>query len=66
MPSEEKLALINDIKRMMSVNTQRRSSYDSLGTHKLLDKLFMRLGLVIIIGLLGYLAIRDSNRNKKC
>ncbi len=66
MPNSEKTDLIADIRSLMNRPVRRQSSYDSLGTHKLLDKLFVRLGLVIIIGLLGYIAIRGSSKEKEC
>lgn len=65
MPSTEKDNLINDIKRLMNPIPQRRYSYDSLTTHKIIDKLFMRLGLILIIGLLGFIAIKTVSKDKE-
>ena len=67
MPSEEKNDLINDIRRLMNPVPQRRYNYDSLATHKIIDKLFMRLGIILIIGLLGFVAIKLTTQdNKRC
>lgn len=62
----EKAALIQEIKSMMSNKPYRSRGYDSLTTHKIIDKLFMRLGILIIIGLLGFLALRDYFNNRSC
>ncbi len=67
MSSNEKINLINEIKGLMNPIPQRRYNYDSLTTHKIVDKLFMRLGIVLIIGLLIYVAVKvgTQENNKK-
>lgn len=66
MPSNEKTDLIADIKRLMSPVQYRQPRYDSYTANKVVDKLLIRLGIIAIIGLLGYIVIRDSTRNKQC
>ena len=66
MPNIEKTDLIADIKRLMSPEPRRQSSYDSFTANKVVDKLLVRLGIIAIIGLLGFMVIRDSVRNKQC
>ena len=66
LPNNERKALINDIKELMRPQIRPQPRYESLDTHKLLDKLFVRLGIVTIIGLLGYIVFKGSNRNKQC
>ena len=66
MSSNEKVDLITDIKRLMSPVQYRQPRYDSYTANKVVDKLLIRLGIVAIIGLLGYMIIRDTTRNKQC
>lgn len=66
MPINEKAALIADIKRLMNPIKPVRSSYDSNLANKVVDKLLVRIGIIAIIGLLGYIIIKDSFHNKSC
>lgn len=66
MPDNEKTALINDIRRLMNPIPRRQPSYESYTANKVVDKLLIRLGIIAIIGLLGYIVIRDSTQNRRC
>ena len=66
MPSNEKTALINDIRKLMSPIPRRQPSYDSYTANKVVDKLLIRLGIIAIVGLLGYIIIRDSTQKRLC
>ena len=66
MPSNEKNALIADIKRLMGPQLRRQPSFESYTANRIVDKLFIRLGIVAIIGLLGYLILKGSNDNRRC
>ncbi len=50
---------------MIPMRRQTRS-YDSFTANKVVDRLLLRLGIIAIIGLLGFIVIRDSTRNKNC
>ncbi|HEC37525.1 hypothetical protein LCGC14_0950000 [marine sediment metagenome] len=59
--------LIADIKRLMTPATYKRANVESYTVNKIIDKLFIRLGLVAILGLLGYVAIKiGANNNRRC
>ena len=66
MSTSEKSNLIADIKRLMNPPALRQSGYESFTANKVVDKLLVRLGIVAIIALVGYLVIKDSVRNKSC
>lgn len=61
---ETKSNLIREIKGMMNGGGYRSRGYDSLAVHKTVDKLLIRLGIIVIIGLLGYIAIKNNRRCK--
>ena len=65
MPSKERESLISDIKNLMSNRTNTKQSYSSGIVNKVVDKIFVRLGIVSIIGLLLYLAIKKSSEKDK-
>jgi len=66
MPTNEKNDLIADIKRLMNPAPVRQYGYDSFVANKVVDKLLIRLGIIAIIGLLGFIIIKDSVRSKQC
>ena len=65
LPSNNKNKLIADIKELMNPIRHRQPRYESSYTaNKVVDKLFVRLGIVTIIALLGYIIIKKSTNNK--
>lgn len=68
--NNDKNDLIADIRDLVKPTQYRQPRYDSYATsytaNKVVDKLLVRLGIITIIGLLGYIIIRDSTRDKKC
>lgn len=62
----EKAAIIRDIKGMLGGRSYQSRGYESLTVYKTVDKLLMRLGIIIIIGLLGFLAFKDYFNNRTC
>ena len=66
MPSDEKNVLIADIQRLLRPQQRSQPRYDSFTANKVVDKLLVRLGIIAIVGLLGFIIIRDSTRDKKC
>ncbi len=64
MVADEKDGLIADIKRLMNPVPQKRYNFESVLTNKILDKLFVRLGIILIIGMLGFVAFKVATKNK--
>ncbi|MEE9378846.1 MAG: hypothetical protein V3V33_12515 [Candidatus Lokiarchaeia archaeon] len=66
MPNNEKSNLIAEIRGLMNPIQCRQPSYNSYTANKVVDKLFVRFGIIAIIGLLGYIIIKNSTNNNKC
>ena len=67
MPQQNKKNnLIADIKRLMSPQIHPQPKYDSYTANKVVSKLLLNGGVVVIIGLIMYIIGRDFNRNKNC
>ena len=63
----EKDSLINEIRKLMTPKTYSRPLHNSNNANKIVDKLLVRLGIIAIIGMLGYIIIKGStNKNKEC
>jgi len=62
----EKSTLIREIQGMMGGTSYQKSSYNSLTVSKTVDKLLVRLGIAVIIGLLGFIIMKDFFKNRSC